>query len=178
MWKKPGRPYLLAGTAAFTSLIAIGSWIAIPFVPVPLTLQTLFVILSGAVMRRYAVLPNGLYILMGILNIPVFHSGTAGIAVLFGPTGGYILGFLPGALVVGLTYEHREPVLRVIGIAGGLSVIFLCGMTWLSFSAGISLSAAFLIGVLPFIPGDVVKGYAVYLIAGRLEHLGEGRGDP
>jgi biotin transporter BioY len=47
-------------------------------------------------------------------------------------------------------------------------------MAWLSFSAGLSLTTAFLIGVLPFIPGDVVKGYAVYLIAGRLEYLGEG----
>jgi biotin transport system substrate-specific component len=173
MWKNSGRPALIAETAAFTSLIAIGSWVAIPFVPIPLTLQTLFVILSGAVMGRYAVLPNGLYILMGVLNIPVFHSGTAGIAVLLGPTGGYILGFLPGALITGLAYEHREPVLRISGIAGGLSVIFLCGMVWLSYTAGISPTAAFLIGVLPFIPGDVVKGYAVYLIAGRLEHLRE-----
>jgi biotin transport system substrate-specific component len=173
MWENSGRPSLIAETAAFTSLIAIGSWVAIPFIPVPLTLQTLFVILSGAVMGRYAVLPNGLYILMGVLNIPVFHNGTAGIAVLLGPTGGYILGFLPGALITGLAYEHREPVLRISGIAGGLSVIFLCGMVWLSYTAGISLIAAFLIGVLPFIPGDVVKGYAVYLIAGRLEHLGE-----
>ncbi|MDD1706809.1 MAG: biotin transporter BioY [Methanoregulaceae archaeon] len=173
MWKNSGRPFLLAGTAAFTSLIAIGSWIAIPFIPVPITLQTLFVILSGAVMGRYAVLPNGLYILMGVLNIPIFHSGTAGIAILLGPTGGYILGFLPGSLVTGLAYEHQEPVFRISGIAGGLSVIFFCGMAWLSYSAGISLTAAFLIGVLPFIAGDVVKGYVAYMIAGRLEHLDE-----
>ena len=168
MWGDSGRPVLIASTAAFTGLIAIGSWIAIPFVPVPLTLQTLFVILSGAVMGRYAVLPNGLYILMGALNIPVFHSGTAGIAVLLGPTGGYVLGFVPGALATGLAYEHRNTVLRITGIILGLGIIFLCGMTWLSFSAGISLSTAFLIGVLPFIPGDAIKGYAVYLIAGRL----------
>ncbi|NYT16617.1 MAG: biotin transporter BioY [Methanomicrobiales archaeon] len=178
MWGDSGRPVLIASTAAFTGLIAIGSWIAIPFVPVPLTLQTLFVILSGAVMRRYAVLPNVLYILMGALNIPVFHSGTAGIAVLLGPTGGYVLGFVPGALATGLAYEHRNPVLRITGIIIGLAIIFLCGMTWLSFSAGISLSTAFLIGVLPFIPGDAIKGYAVYLIAGRLEALADRGGDP
>jgi biotin transport system substrate-specific component len=177
MWGDSGRPVLIAGTAAFTGLIAIGSWIAVPFVPVPLTLQTLFVILSGAVMRRYAVLPNGLYVLMGALNIPVFHSGTAGIAVLLGPTGGYILGFVPGALATGLAYEHRHVILRIAGIILGLAIIFFCGMTWLSFSAGISLSIAFLIGVLPFIPGDAVKAYAVYLIAGRLEALADRGGD-
>jgi biotin transport system substrate-specific component len=177
MWGDSGRPVLIAFTAAFTGLIAIGSWIAVPFVPVPLTLQTLFVILSGAVMKRYAVLPNGLYVLMGALNIPVFHSGTAGISVLLGPTGGYILGFVPGALATGFAYEHRNMVLRITGIILGLAIIFLCGMTWLSFSAGISLSTAFLIGVLPFIPGDAVKAYAVYLIAGRLEALAGRDGD-
>ncbi|NYT07371.1 MAG: biotin transporter BioY [Methanomicrobiales archaeon] len=172
-----GRPVLIASTAAFTGLIAIGSWIAIPFVPVPLTLQTLFVILSGAVMGRYAVLPNGLYILMGALNVPVFHSGTAGLAVLLGPTGGYIIGFVPGALVTGLAYEQRNTLIRIAGIIFGLGVIFLCGMSWLSVSAGISLSTAFLVGVLPFLPGDAVKGYAIFLIAGRLEALASRSGD-
>ncbi len=177
MWGDSGRPVLIAGTAAFTGLIAIGSWISVPFVPVPLTLQTLFVILSGAVMRRYAVFPTGLYILMGALNIPVFHSGTAGLAVLLGPTGGYILGFVPGALATGLAYEQKNAVVRIAGIILGLAIIFLCGMIWLSVSAGLSLPMAFLIGVLPFIPGDAVKGYAVYLIAGRLEALFGRSGD-
>ena len=178
MLRDPARPVLIAFTAAFTGLIAIGSWISIPFVPVPLTLQTLFVILSGAVMGRYAAYPTGLYILMGALNIPVFHSGTAGLAVLLGPTGGYVLGFLPGALATGLAYEQHHVTLRVAGIFFGLAIIFFFGMTWLSFSAGISLPMAFLIGVLPFIPGDAVKGYAVFLIAGRLEAFTGRSGNP
>jgi biotin transport system substrate-specific component len=178
MLKDRGRPLLLSFTASFTGLIAIGSWISVPFVPVPLTLQTLFVVLAGAVMGRYAVYPTGLYILMGALNIPVFHSGTAGLAVLLGPTGGYILGFLPGALATGIAYEQHHAVFRIAGIFLGLAIIFLFGMTWLSLSAGISLSMAFLIGVLPFVPGDVVKGYAVFLIAGRLEAFTIRSGNP
>ncbi len=173
MYKAPGRPLLLAEPAAFAGLIALGSWISIPFVPVPFTLQTLFVLLSGAVMRRYAVLPTGLYVLMGMLGIPVFHSGSAGIGILLGPTGGYILGFIPGAFVTGIFFEHRERIARVLGIVLGEGVIFLCGMSWLSLSTGISPTTAFLIGVLPFIPGDVVKGYAVWLIAERLERVGD-----
>lgn len=173
MHKKPGRPLLIAETAAFTGLIALVSWISIPFVPVPFTLQTLFVLLSGAVMKRYAFLPTGLYVLMGLLGIPVFHSGSAGLGILLGPTGGYILGFIPGAFITGTLYERRERAARVTGIVLGDGIIFLCGMSWLGLSTGISWSAALVVGVLPFIPGDVVKGYAVWLIGERLERVND-----
>jgi biotin transport system substrate-specific component len=170
----PSRPLLIAESAAFTSLIALGAWVSIPFFPIPFTLQTLFVIMAGAIMGRFGVFPTGLYVLMGILNIPVFHNGTAGIGVLLGPTGGYIIGFVPGALVTGLTYEQRTDIIRVLGIGAGLMVIFLVGMIWLSSSTGISVFAAFLVGVLPFLPGDALKGAAIFLIARRLERLGIG----
>ncbi len=173
MSRAMGRPLLLTETAAFTGLIALGSWISIPFFPVPFTLQTLFVLLSGAVMRRYAVFPAALYVMMGILGIPVFHGGSAGLGILLGPTGGYILGFIPGALVTGLFFELREACPRVLGLVLGDGVILLCGMVWLTTSTGISLTAAFLIGVIPFIPGDIVKGYAVWLIAERLERVSD-----
>jgi biotin transport system substrate-specific component len=170
----PPRPLLITETAAFTGLIALGAWVSVPFFPVPLTLQTLFVIMAGAVMGRYGVLPAGLYVLMGVLNIPVFHSGTAGIGVLLGPTGGYIIGFIPAALVTGLAYEQKGTAIRILGIAAGLMIIFLAGMFWLSFSTGMTMAAAFVIGVLPFLPGDAVKGAAVFVIARRLERLGIG----
>lgn len=175
MYKARGRALLLTETAAFTGLIALGSWISIPFVPVPFTLQTLFVLLSGAVMKRYAVFPASLYLLMGILGIPVFHSGTAGIGILLGPTGGYLIGFVPGAFVTGILYERPERTARVLGIILGDGIIFLCGLLWLTISTGLSISTAFLIGVLPFIPGDVVKGYAVWLIGERLERVSNRR---
>jgi biotin transport system substrate-specific component len=173
MYKAQGRALLLTETAAFTGLIAVGSWISIPFVPIPFTLQTLFVLLSGAVMRRYAVLPAALYLLMGIFGIPVFHNGSAGLGILLGPTGGYILGFIPGAFVTGIFFEQRERPARVIGIVSGDGIIFLCGMLWLTYSTGISMGTAFLIGALPFIPGEVVKGYAVWLIGERLEKVSD-----
>ncbi|NTU99717.1 MAG: biotin transporter BioY [Methanoregulaceae archaeon] len=174
MPKNPSRPLLIAETAAFTSLLALGAWVSIPFLPVPITLQTLFVILAGAVMGRYGIYPSSLYVLMGVLNIPVFHNGTAGIGILLGPTGGYILGFIPGSLAAGLAYEQRHDVIRVLGIGAGLFLIFFTGMTWLSFSTGMSAFAAFLVGVVPFLPGDALKGAAVFFIARRLEGLGIG----
>lgn len=173
MSRAPARPLLLTETAAFTGLIALGSWISIPFIPVPFTLQTLFVLLSGAVMRRYAILPAALYVMMGILGIPVFHGGSAGLGILFGPTGGYILGFIPGAFLTGLFFERREQTARVLGLVLGDGVILLCGMWWLTISTGIAPAVAFLIGVLPFIPGDFVKGYAVWLISERLERVND-----
>ncbi|RQD81603.1 MAG: biotin transporter BioY [Methanocalculus sp. MSAO_Arc2] len=158
----------LARTAAFSALIAVGGWIAItiPFLPlVPFTLQTLFIFLSAVVMKRYAVLPAGLYLLLGICNLPVFHNGTAGIGVLLGPTGGYILGFVPAALVAGLLVEQK---FTYFGLACAMAIIYLFGSSWLSFSTGMPFAAALAIGVLPFIPGDILKAAAALAIGKRI----------
>ena len=110
------RARILAYSGTFIALIAAGSWISIPLPPVPLTLQTLFVLLSGIVMKRYAVIPVGLYVLLGAAGLPVFHNGTAGLGVLLGPTGGFLLGFIPAALIVGLAYERQSAKIRVLGL--------------------------------------------------------------
>src|SRR5512136_390785 len=92
-------------SAVFIGLITLGSWISVPWIPVPFTLQTLFVLLAGAVMKRYAVIPVSLYVILGALGLPLFHNGIAGIGVLLGPTGGYLIGFIFAALATGLAYE-------------------------------------------------------------------------
>jgi biotin transport system substrate-specific component len=163
------RALLLTRTAAFTGLIAVGAWVSIPFFPVPLTFQTLFVLLAGTVMRRYAVIPTSLYLLLGALNLPVFHNGTAGLGILLGPTGGYMLGFIPASLIVGLAYEQKRKSVRIAGLMAGSASIYALGTTWLAFSAGLPLYEALIIGVIPFIPGDILKAYVAYLIADRLE---------
>jgi biotin transport system substrate-specific component len=162
------RSLIVAQTAAFIGLVAIGSWISLPFFPVPFTIQTLFVLLSGIVMKRYAVIPLSLYILFGVMNLPVFHNGASGIGVLLGPTGGYLVGFVPAALVVGLCYERPEKILHIAGICLGEFCIFFPGAVWLSASAGLPLAQAALIGVLPFLPGDAVKAGAAYVIGERI----------
>ena len=93
---------IIAYSAAFIGLISLGAWVSIPFFPVPLTLQTLFVLLAGAVMKRYAVIPVSLYVLLGALGLPVYHTGVTGIGILLGPTGGYLIGFIFAALAVGI----------------------------------------------------------------------------
>ncbi len=163
------RTLYITETATFIALIAAGSWISIPFVPVPLTLQTLFVLLCGAVMKRNAAVPAGLYLLLGALGLPVFHNGMAGIGVLLGPTGGYLIGFVPAALVAGIAYERRSPKIRIMGLAAATAIIYICGVTWLSYSTGMHLTAAVASGMLPFIAGDAVKALAAYTVAGRLK---------
>ena len=163
----PDRTALLAGTATFIALLAAGAWVAIPVGPVPITLQTFFLLLAAPVMKRRAVFPAVLYLLLGALNLPVFHSGLSGVGVLLGPSGGFLAGFIPAAAIAGFAYEGRSRILRVAGLAAGTLVIYAFGVGWLLLSAGLSLPAALLVGVLPFLPGDILKGAGVFVVGER-----------
>ena len=162
------RSRTIAYSAAFIGLITLGSWISIPCVPVPFTLQTLFVLLAGAVMKRYAVIPVSLYVILGALGLPLFHNGIAGVGVLLGPTGGYLAGFVVAALVTGLAYEHPSRTVRICGLALAMLVIYAFGIGWLMYSLDREFLPAFSAGALPFIAGDAIKAGAAYLIAERL----------
>ena len=168
MFGDPDRARLIAGTASCIGLIALGSWIAIPFFPVPLTLQTFFVLLTAAVMHRKAVVPVFLYVLLGALGLPLFHNGLAGIGVLLGPSGGYLIGFIPAALIAGFGFEYKSPAIRIPGIILATLAIYACGIAWLIWSTGLAPVLAITVGMLPFLPGDAVKAFAAYTVAARL----------
>ncbi len=119
-------------------------------------------------MKRHAVLAIALYLLLGMLGLPVFHNGMAGLGVLMGPTGGYLAGFIPAVLVIGLAYEHPRREVHIIGLVLGTGLIYLAGLLWLIVSTGMGLPAAVMAGMVPFLPGDAVKGVAAYLIAARI----------
>ena len=162
------RTRILAYSGTFIALIAAGSWISIPLPPVPLTLQTLFVLLAGIVMKRYAVIPVALWVLLGAAGLPVFHNGTAGLGVLLGPTGGFLLGFIVAAPLVGLAYERQSKVSRMGGLLAATFVTYLAGVAWLAWSASLSPVQAVLLGVAPFVVGEVVKVAAAYAIGERV----------
>ena len=168
MYGDEKRSHLVSLTAAFVALIAVGGWVSLPVPPIPFTLQTFFVLLAAVVMGRYAVLPVSVYLLLGIMNMPVFHNGLAGIGVLMGPTGGYLVGFIPAALVGGFAYEQENRIIRAGGIVAATLTIYLFGITWMSYSTGMALSQAILLGVVPFIIGDSLKGIAAFIIGGRI----------
>ena len=106
--------------------------------------------------------------LLGALGLPVYHTGVTGIGILLGPTGGYLIGFIFAALVVGLAYEHESETIRITGLIAGTVIIYIFGVAWLMYSLAIGPGPAVVSGMLPFIPGDAIKVYAAYRIAQRL----------
>jgi biotin transport system substrate-specific component len=141
---------LVAGASA---LIALASqvWLPLPFTPVPLTLQTLAVLLSGMVLgSKRGALAVGAWIAEGLLGLPVFAHGAF--------TAGYVVGFVLAAALVGLLAERRwdrRPATTVLAMGLGSLVIYGCGVAWLSFFVG--FPAAVVQGVLPFLVGDALK---------------------
>ena len=168
MYGNEQRAAVIARSAGFVALIAAGGWIALPMFPVPITLQTFFVLLSGVVMKRNAVVPASLYVLLGAMGLPIFHSGLSGPGVLLGPTGGYLAGFVLAAGIAGLGYEWQSSWLRAGVLILATAVIYACGAGWLALSTGMPPLAAIAAGILPFLPGDAVKGAAVYALGRTL----------
>ncbi len=154
------RDFLLS--FAFSVVIALCSQIAIPlpFSPVPITGQTFAVILAGiALGSNRALAAMMMYVFEGALGLPVFAPGGAfGIARLFGPTGGYILGFMAAAYFAGYLAERGwdRTFLKTLGIMlGGLCLIYSFGLIRLA--AFLPLNRVLIAGLIPFIPGELVK---------------------
>jgi biotin transport system substrate-specific component len=149
----------ILGALTLATLTWVGANIYIPFQPVPFTLQTLFVLLSGSVVaRRYGTLGQLTYVGAGALGLPVFAGSSAGWAIITGPTGGYLLSFLIApALVSLLLSRSRGLVNDALAFVAGTVVIFLFGVTHLALFYTHDAAAAISLGLIPFIPGAVVK---------------------
>ena len=152
---------LLLGTV-FLALLAQVSIPLLPFTPVPITGQTLGVLLIGALYGPWrGALCLLAYLGEGAAGLPVFAGGASGWAVLAGPTGGYLIGFPVAAAIVGLLVRPLRGVLSgwraLPGLLIGTVLIYLIGVPWLAVSAGMGLPTAIAKGMLPFIPGDLLK---------------------
>lgn len=147
----------------FANLTAIAARIAIhlPFSPVPITGQTLLVLLAGAALgSRRGVASQLVYLIEGSAGLPVFAGGTAGLAVVLGPTGGYLIGFAAAAGLVGWLVERglgRRVVTTIGTMLLGSMVVYLFGVAWLGHFVPGGLAGALAQGVLPFLPGDLLK---------------------
>ena len=143
--------------AAFAALIAAGSILVIPLGPVPLTLQTMLVALAGLILGpRNAVLAFLLYLLAGMLGMPVFAVGKAGLGVLFGPTGRYLFGFIIMAWICGVAGRKKALWLAAALLLLGLAAAHACGIAMLCFTLKRSLVQACAIDAV-FLPGDLAK---------------------
>ncbi len=166
----------LAISAVFAALMAFGALFSIPLYLVPLSLQTFFVYLSVLLLGRSAFMSQAIYILMGLAGLPIFSKGMAGYAAFLGPTGGFIVGFLLAAVFGGGLYGRVASRRGAAAASAGLSmlIIFLAGWAWMTYWLGGNYVLAFISGVLPFLPGDVLKAALAIIVAGRLQKHGIG----
>ena len=173
-----GRDALLA--VAFSLLTALSARLSIhlPFTPVPITGQTFAVLLTGALLGPgLAFQAMALYLIEGAAGLPVFQSGTSGLAELSGPTGGYLMSYpFAAALVGGLATcgWDRRPATMLCAMLLGSLVIYAGGVGWLArFLGG---RAAIMDGMVPFLPGDAVKALlAAGLVPAGWKLIGERR---
>lgn len=167
----------ILGVGGFALLTALGAHIRIPLVPVPITLQTLFVLLSGAVIGpRYGSLSQSLYVGLGITGVPLFAGATTGLAVLSGPTGGYLLGFVLAPFIVGGLIQRRSGfVWRGLVFTIGTLVILALGVIHLTLFYTHHLGQALVVGLLPFLVGDAFKLLAATSIYGSFRLLRRSR---
>ena len=156
----------------FGAVTAAGAYLIIPFPLVPITLQTLFLNLAAALLGgRLGELSQVIYIILGIIGLPVFAGGKGGIGVLIGPTGGYLIGFVVASYVIGRLIEMKERagfIWMACSMCVGLVVIYLLGVTQLSIVAKLTLKKAITVGVLPFLIGDALKIILATLIAVKI----------
>ena len=140
-------------------LLAVSAQFKIPLYPVPVTGQTLVVLLIGMTYGpRLGGITVAAYLFEGALGLPVFAGGAAGVAVLMGPTAGYLFGFLLAAIAIGYLAERglgRTVVSTIAAMVIGNCVIYLCGALWLANFIGFGQAIA--AGVLPFLYGDALK---------------------
>ena len=150
------------------ALTAVGAYIHVPIGPVPIVLSTLFVLLSGLLLgSRWGAGSILLYLLVGAIGLPVFSGGRGGFAHFFGPTGGYLLGYVLSAWITGLISERRPGlmVLEIFSVIVGSFAIYVIGVPWLKMVTQMSWSKTLMVGMLPFLPGDAIKASAALVLA-------------
>lgn len=149
-------------SALFAAIIGILAQVTIPLPLVPITGQTLAVGLAATILgSRYGTLSVILYALMGAIGVPVFSGMVGGLGVIVGPTGGFIVGFIPTALITGLILEKTSFTILNGMIANtiGMLITLTFGTVWLKFAANLSWTVAFASGFLPFIVVGLIKAF-------------------
>lgn len=163
------------GVSAFTVLLCFASLIKIPlpFTPVPVTLQTLAVLLAASTLgSRLGLASVGLYMGMGVLGVPLFANAGSGLLYLFGPTAGYLFGFLFAAWSVASLLEvfgRKNFFVCYAVMMIGISSIYFIGGMWLAIGYGWDLKRIMYLGVLPFVVADSIKAFVAALLCQKIK---------
>ncbi len=158
-------------TSLFVAFIAIGAFIAIPIGPVPIVLQNMFVLLAALILGPiWGLACVAVYLLIGFAGLPVFAGGTSGIGKLFGPTGGYLLAYLPCVFITASISKGlgKKMSSDLIAMTIGSLIVYAIGVPWLKMATSMSFGKALSLGMYPFIIGDIVKIIAAAFIAKTL----------
>jgi len=166
----------ITGVVGFALLTAGAAQVRVylPTTPVPMTLQTAAVLSAGVVLGpRLGLASMALYLLLGMVGVPVYADGGSGLSVAFGATGGYLLGFvlaqpIVGALALGRCGRPRRFWRVVLAVLAGQGVMYLLGLVWLGVSLGLGPIKTIEEGLIPFLPGAVLKA----LLAAELGRSG------
>ncbi|MGI6575665.1 MAG: biotin transporter BioY [bacterium] len=166
----------MSGAGLFAALTAVLGYVSIPlpFSPVPITAQTFGVMLAGSLLgAKGGSLSMILYLLIGVVGIPIFASGSGGIGVLAGPTGGYLLSYPFAAYIIGTisSFGSERTSIYKLGIAnllGGIGIIYTFGVLQLNLATNMGWESAVVSGALPFIFGDLLKVGVAVVVAHRV----------
>lgn len=162
----------------FTALTAIGAFISIPVGPVPITLQSLFVLLSGIILgSRKAMLSQVAYVLLGLFGLPIFAGFTGGLQTMLKPSFGFLLGFILAAYVAGKITEYEKTSIRniVLAVFTATVVMYAVGLPYMYYVLNFILTKEFNIlqvlnmGMFMFIPGDTLKAAMAVLVGKKLK---------
>jgi biotin transport system substrate-specific component len=173
------RARMMIGGVAFALATAFGAQVAVPlpWTPVPVTLQPLFVILAGVMLGpRVGAVAMAAYVGVGALGAPVFSNGGAGLPWLLGPTGGYLLAVPAAAFVAGSVAGRQGAAVRTLaGLALGVATMYVGGVSQLLVVTGQELDAVLAMGVVPFLVGDVMKILLAFFVVRSAKWTSTGR---
>ena len=157
--------------AVMAALLCVAGPLSIAVGPIPLSLATFAVYLAGAVLgAKRGAIAVAIYLLIGLVGVPVFSAFSGGLQKLIGVTGGYLVGYLPCALITGLAVRrdqaevrpvYKLPLFMVIGTA----VLYAVGTAWFMIQTKNNLGSALMLCVVPFLAGDAIKIAAATLLA-------------
>lgn len=163
----------------FSALTAVGAFVSIPLGPVPITLQTLFVLLAGFLLKpKSAALSQIVYIGIGLVGLPIFSGFTGGIQAVLKPSFGFLVGFVVASILASvLSKKNRTiPGLFIAGTVATLSM-YVIGIPYMAFilnyvmDSGFSLMAILNMGLILFLPGDLLKLVTAVYLGNRLSKI-------
>lgn len=162
--------------ALFTALTAVGGILSIPLGPVPITLQTFFVILSGIILgSKLGALSQITYVVLGLIGLPIFSGAYGGLGAIVRPSFGFLIGYIIAAYVIGKLTEKDKSLSKIIySVILGSFIIYIIGVPYFYFifttyiGKSINFYEALKYACIPFIPGDIIKAVIAIILSKQL----------